>query len=124
LKFPFPAALISLSACAATGTSPDAGVAVVWNRVEEPHAVCESLSGRKNFFNILGCSQRQEPAVEGGPRVCAIYAPAPRSERDLQRFATLGHELLHCFDGNWHDRWGRMSPPESAAAGASAQPQK
>ena len=84
--------------------------------------MCESLSGRKNFFNIRGCSQRLEPAVEGGPRVCAIYAPAPRSERDLQHFATLGHELMHCFDGNWHDRWGRMNPPQSAAAGASAAP--
>ena len=98
-----------LGGCAATPPAADAGVAVVWNRVEDAHAVCESLSGRKNFFNILGCSQRIEPAAEGGPRVCAIYAPAPRSERDLQRFATLGHELLHCFDGNWHDRWGRMS---------------
>ena len=98
-----------LGACAATPPAADAGVAVVWNRVEDAHAVCESLSGRKNFFNILGCSQRIEPAVQGGPRVCAIYAPSPRSERDLQRFATLGHELLHCFDGNWHDRWGRMN---------------
>jgi hypothetical protein len=53
--------------------------------------------------------------------VCSIYAPAPRSERDLQRFATLGHELMHCFDGNWHDRWGRMNTPEqNAAAGGSA----
>ena len=71
--------------------------------------MCESLSGRKSFFNIRGCAQRLEPAVEGGPRVCTIYAPAPRSERDLQGFATLGHELMHCFDGNWHDRWGRMN---------------
>jgi len=113
-------AAVVLTGCAATPHAADSGVAVVWNRVEDPHAVCESLSGRKNFFNILGCSHRMEPAVEGGPRICAIYAPAPRSERDVQRFATLGHELLHCFDGNWHDRWGRMLPPEqSAAAGGT-----
>jgi hypothetical protein len=110
-----------LPACAATAPPADAGVAVVWNRVENPHAVCESLSGRKNFFNVLGCSHWSAPAAEGGARVCAIYAPAPRSERDLQRFATLGHELMHCFDGNWHDRWGRMTPPEqNAAVGGSA----
>ena len=97
-------------------------MAVVWNRVERPHELCESLSGRKNFFNILGCSQRVEPAEEGGPRVCNIYAPMPRNERDMQRFATLGHELMHCFDGNWHDRWGRMlDPAPSAAAGGSAE---
>ena len=111
-----------LPACAATAPPPDAGVAVVWNRVDDPHAVCESLSGRKNFFNVLGCSQWSASAAGGGPRVCSIYAPAPRSERDLQRFATLGHELMHCFDGNWHDRWGRMNPPEqSAAVGGSAK---
>ena len=108
-----------LSGCVAAPPAADSGVAVVWNRVEEPHAQCESLSGRKNFFNILGCSHRAEPYAEGGPRVCSIYAPAPRSERDLQRFATLGHELMHCFDGNWHDRWGRMNVPPSAAAGAT-----
>jgi len=110
-----------LPACAATVPPPDAGVAVVWNRVDDPHAVCASLSGRKNFFNVLGCSHWSAPAAEGGARVCSIYAPAPRSERDLQRFATLGHELMHCFDGNWHDRWGRMNPPEqNAAVGGSA----
>ena len=114
-----------LPACAATTLPPDAGVAVVWNRVEDPHATCESLSGRKSFFNVLGCSHWSAPAAEGGARVCSIYAPAPRSERDVQRFATLGHELMHCFDGSWHDRWGRMNPPAqnadtgSAAAGAT-----
>lgn len=110
-----------LPACAATPPQPDAAVAVVWNRVENPHTVCESLSGRKNFFNVLGCSHWSAPAAEGGARVCSIHAPAPRSERDVQRFATLGHELMHCFDGNWHDRWGRMNlPQDTASAGAAA----
>jgi hypothetical protein len=109
-----------LPACAATSPAADSGVAVVWNRVEDPHATCESLSGRKSFFNVLGCSHWSEPAAQGAPRVCSIYAPAPRNERDLQRFATLGHELMHCFDGNWHDRWGRMNPPNQATASATA----
>ena len=113
--------LIVLPACTGAPTAPDSGVAVVWNRVEEPHAVCESLSGRKNFFNILGCSHRAEPAAEGAPRVCSIYAPAPRNERDLQRFATLGHELMHCFDGNWHDKWGRMNAPDQNASAGSTK---
>ena len=91
-----------LGGCAAAPQASDGTVKVVWNRVEEPHAVCESLSGRKSFFNVRGCAQRSET-------VCTIYAPAPRTERDLQRFATLGHELMHCFDGNWHDQWGRMN---------------
>jgi hypothetical protein len=86
--------LLLLAGCA-TPPPPAGNVSVVWNRVEDPHAVCQSLSGRPQFLNILGCAQRTE-------RVCSIYAPAPRGEHDLQRFATLGHELMHCFDGNWH----------------------
>jgi hypothetical protein len=113
--------IAALPACAATSSAPESGVAVVWNRVEDPHAACQALSGRKNFFNVLGCSQWSTPAVQGGPRVCSIYAPAPRSERDLQRFATLGHELMHCFDGNWHDRWGRMNDGYLAGTGLSAR---
>ena len=113
----------ALPACSSTPAATEAGVAVVWNRVEDPNRVCESLSGRKTFFNILGCSHWTEPAAAGAPRVCSIYAPAPRSELDTQRFATLGHELMHCFDGNWHDRWGRMNPGvQSAAAGGSSTP--
>ena len=100
--------LVLLSGCSSTPPSGEGDVVIVWNRVEEPHRVCEALSGRKSFFNVLGCSHWAEPQVAGGPRVCAIYAPEPRTEKDLQRFATLGHELMHCFDGNWHDRWGRM----------------
>jgi hypothetical protein len=111
--------LVALPGCATQRASER--VAVVWNRVEDPHRVCESLSGRKNFFNILGCSQWSDPVSSGAPRVCSIYAPAPRSAHDTQRFATLGHELMHCFDGNWHDRWGRMNPDtQSAAAGGTA----
>jgi hypothetical protein len=112
--------ILLLAGCAATPRA-DSGVAVVWNRVEDPHATCESLSGRKSFFNVLGCSHWQEPAAQGGPRVCSIYAPAPRNERDLQRFATLGHELMHCMDGNWHDKWGRMNTSPSAAVGGTAK---
>ena len=119
MRFLAVAFLALLPACSSAPTTAGPGVSVVWNRVEEPHAACESLSGRKNFFNILGCSQWQEPAAQGGARVCSIYAPAPRNERDLQRFATLGHELMHCIDGNWHDKWGRMNtPPNNKVAGA------
>lgn len=104
--------LLLLAGCAAAPADP--GISVVWNRVDDPHAVCESLSGRKNFFHIRGCAQRNGT-------VCSIYAPEPRSELDLQRFATLGHELMHCLDGNWHDQWGRMkSPPTRSVARSGA----
>jgi hypothetical protein len=104
--------LVLLPACAATNVSAPPASAeragVVWYRVENPQAVCEDLSGRREFFKILGCSKWIAAGASGAERQCAIYAPEPRDERDVQRFATLGHELMHCLDGNWHDQWGRM----------------
>jgi hypothetical protein len=34
---------------------------------------------------------------------CVIYAAMPRNMGDLIRFEVLGHELLHCAIGNYHD---------------------
>ena len=108
--------LALLPGCAGTKHDADDQMEIVWFRLEEPHQICEKLSGRPEFFKILGCSKWSEQR-----RTCAIYAPMPRDERDTLRMATLGHELMHCFDGNWHDRWGRMndSARQQAAAGGS-----
>lgn len=114
---PLLAALVA--ACASTTQDPRDNVAVVWNKVDDPHATCQQLDGRKEIFRIRGCSKWSD--ASNGVRTCSIYARAPKSELDTQAFATLGHELMHCFDGNWHDRWGRMNPRErQAAIGASA----
>ena len=125
----FLLAILLLTGCS-TAVKDEAltPVHIVWNRVDDVQAACEGASGRREIFKILGCSKWREDA---GQRTCTIYAPAPRDERDKERFATLGHELLHCTDGNWHDKWGRMSDERvrqakagdqtaSAAAGASA----
>ena len=98
------AAAVLVAGCAAApGAERRDAVEVVWMRVDDVHRTCQGLAGRKEFLAILGCSR-----WSAAQRRCEIYAPEPRSERDVQRFATLGHELMHCFDGNWHDRWGRM----------------
>lgn len=34
---------------------------------------------------------------------CTIYAVAPKNMGDSEAFETLGHEMLHCFSGNFHD---------------------
>jgi len=119
--------VLALTGCATAKVEPSAPIHVVWSTVDDVQAACEDVSGRREVFRILGCSKWRESE---GQRTCTIYAPAPRNENDLQRFATLGHELMHCTDGNWHDRWGRMTDdkmrearqaePGSAAAGASA----
>jgi len=111
--------LAVLTACASTTQNPHENVTVVWNKVDDPHAACVKLDGnRKEVFAIRGCSKWSD-ASNG--RTCNIYAREPKSEMDTQAFATLGHELMHCMDGNWHDRWGRMTPRErQAAVGGSA----
>lgn len=101
--------LLLLAACAAAPPAAPVRaerVEVVWTSAEDIQRVCERLSGRKEFLSILGCSRWSEARGR-----CEIYAAPPRNERDVERFATLGHELMHCFEGRWHDRWGRMHAP-------------
>ena len=106
-----------LAGCAAVKDEPSTPVHIVWQKVDDVQAACEGASGKREMFRILGCSKWRE---DGGQRTCTIYAQSPRNETDTQRFATLGHELMHCMEGNWHDRWGRMTPREGhAVVGAS-----
>ena len=121
--------VLLLAACATPRDEASTPVQVVWAKVDDVQAACEGASGRREIFKVLGCSKWRE---DGGQRTCTIYAPAPRDERDKDRFATLGHEFMHCTDGNWHDKWGRMTDDRirqakareagtaSAAAGGSA----
>jgi len=112
VRLALAAAAILAAGCASTPPAdPDGKVEVVWMRVDDAQRVCQGLSGRKEFLSILGCSR-----WSAEQRRCEIYAPAPRSEADVQRFATLGHELLHCFEGHWHDRWGRMNDAKTRQA--------
>lgn len=110
-------ALVALGACASQPSLPrtDQQVTVVWQRVDDPQAVCQQLDHRKEVYAIRGCSKWNE-RDRNGQRQCTVYAPAPQSEKDKEAFVTLGHELMHCFDGNWHDRWGEMTPEEQTAA--------
>ena len=111
-------ALAAALVAGCAGTPPPAErVYVSWNRVDDVQANCQKLSGRPELFRLRGCAKWNQ---EASGRVCAIYAPAPRDERDTQAFATLGHELLHCFDGRWHDQWGRMNDAERQAAAAAS----
>jgi hypothetical protein len=111
------AALALLTACASKPLDRGDPVRVVWQRVDDAHVACQKVAGHKEVFAIHGCSKRE--TARSGERLCTIYAPLPETESDTQAFATLGHELMHCFEGNWHDRWGRMKPEGEAAAGGT-----
>lgn len=107
-----------LGGCASQPRPVPDQIVVVWQRADDIQATCNQVSGRKELFRLRGCSKWSDGAER---HTCTIYAPAPKSEIDTQAFATLGHELMHCFDGHWHDRWGRMKESErQAAAGGSA----
>jgi hypothetical protein len=119
------ALLLLVPACASTTNEPRDTVAVMWNRTDDPHAACQELTGKKEIYLIRGCSMWSD-TKRAYQRVCTVYARLPKSEMDTQAFATLGHEIMHCFEGNWHDRWGRKVPADQQAsargrAGAAAQ---
>lgn len=70
--------------------------------VDDPHQACEQADGQRTVIGIIrGCAK-----IRGDE--CTIYAKRPTSEKDYQRFVTLGHELMHCAEGNWHNQWGEM----------------
>ena len=39
----------------------------------------------------------------GGQRYCTVYAFKPHSLDDFRALQTLGHEVLHCTDGKFHN---------------------
>lgn len=87
-----------LSACVAQ--QPANSFRVVW--VDDAHKVCERVDGQRTVIGtIKGCAKRDGD-------VCVIYAKRPSSSSDNDKFVTLGHELMHCVEGNWHNQWGEM----------------
>lgn len=69
---------------------------VVWHRVNNVHSLCQRLTGRQVLFGkVRGCAIWNK-------QVCHIYAPDFKNIEERERMATLGHELKHCFDGQWH----------------------
>jgi hypothetical protein len=109
-----------VSGCAITehglGVEEGAAVQIVWHQVSDPHKTCQEQDGQKAFYRIKGCSNWTddrdvvvgvEKKAQG--RICHIWSTKPESSRDTDRFVTLGHEVMHCFEGNWHDQYGRYN---------------
>ena len=101
------ACVAASSACAlpqhpVVAASFDASRLVRWRVVDDPDAVCRMLdSGARNVvWRIYGCA-----AWSSAERTCDIYTGAvdPDHNPALARaLESLGHELLHCFTGQWH----------------------
>jgi len=67
---------------------------VTWHRTNIMPRICQLIINEDE--KLLGC------AVWSKIR-CDIYAPEPIHLNDVKGFKVLGHEFLHCFDGEFHD---------------------
>lgn len=94
----FTAALVALSlcACAAPPVQPEKaaseGMRVVWVRVDNVTKECG---------NALGCYR-----IRGG--TCFVYTRHARVIFDVGLHQVLGHEIQHCFDGDFHGGEARV----------------
>lgn len=89
------AALIATAALVGCASAPPNTVLVQWHKMEHAQVqqVCtEGLDDGKRF--IAACYKMID-------KVCHIYAGDGQT-----KMAALGHELKHCFDGNFHDNDG------------------
>lgn len=86
-------------------------VEIVWTPTEEIRAALEN--------HIIDSGLGITPPDQGiwygvsnpyGDR-CVIVAAPPENPNDWTRFAILGHELAHCFWGNWHEG-GKLPPTQ------------
>ena len=95
---------LALGACSTTPpVPPDATVSgpvpIVWIRTDQAwHAVVQRHGGRINVNTLAFYTWHDG--------ICYVYAPDPplgpgRAYRAGQ-WASLGHEVKHCFDGNYH----------------------
>lgn len=93
--------ILLLAGCAST---QDAGIRIVWHKLE----------GNTYRFETSGVGIKEGSEVRGFSRmvdgVCHVWASDPQVEivdgkRTFKhgQWATLGHEVKHCFDGKFHD---------------------
>lgn len=86
--------VLLLTSCA----SPDT-VIVKWHKVDDPDTFCRAIAPANKTYipggKFLGCKWS-----ESG--ICHIAAKDFTKITEMKEAAILGHELKHCFDGEWH----------------------
>lgn len=93
-------AVVVLATGCAGLAQPNAARYVTWEKVpvDRIEAVCTRIMSGKapEGTRWRGCAYM----LPNGN--CTIYAPDFTSPRDFIWTSNLGHELKHCFDGQWH----------------------
>ena len=59
---------------------------------------CNAL-GAYSAVGVPGCAVTDTVA-----KTCTVYVVLPQKMSDQERFAILGHEVLHCFFGRYHSQ--------------------
>lgn len=114
---PFKRAAAAMLAVLCAGCASAEGLVGSWNRSEmavritwlsqEDAAItCARLGAWGGDERIALLVSRQRPVgcarIDLASGVCHIFAPKPERIDDA-RTTVLGHELLHCFIGRYHD---------------------
>lgn len=60
-------------------------------------------------INSLGIGGHAEHSFFGD---CTVWAYEPRSEDDKEYMRYLGHEMMHCFRGSFHEQQNGLVPKE------------
>jgi len=97
--------------CASAPRADDAHAAptrtITWVMVENPNAVCGNLIPGRALWSIDACADWRDA------NNCVIYARPPSDESDRQSMFRLGHEVLHCFVGDFHNPSSPASIPKA-----------
>jgi len=96
-------AALLLAGCATSRVDPipkegEMSRKITWVITEDTQTACRDAGRRPLLYKTLGC------AVWKDPTNCVIYARPPRTEDDRRAMETLGHEMLHCFAGHFHNQ--------------------
>jgi hypothetical protein len=69
---------------------------VTWVTVDDPNKACGNLIASRTLYTTYACADFRDPDN------CIIYARVPQGAEDRQNMMHLGHEVLHCFVGDFH----------------------
>ncbi len=106
-------ALAALGGCA-TQPAPETSAApartITWVMVDDPKSVCANVVPGRFLWSIDACADWRDP------HNCVVYVKPPADADDRQAMLKLGHEVLHCFVGDFHNPYAAASMPKPRRA--------
>ncbi len=115
VRFPPLLGFLALTAAAMSGCATQQSLeqsrasptrTITWVMVEDPKRVCGEVIPGRFLWNIDACADWRDP------HNCIVYAKPPANAEDRQAMLRLGHEMLHCFVGDFHNPYAAVSMPK------------